>query len=444
MDMKSKNLLVLSLLSSITLGACNYEALGILRAPGEKADYFKDIYIQDKVALYNEYIDTVREFSNTIVDKYNRYYLDDCKVDNYAISPISIYSALAMASSITKDKTQEELLNVLHVSKEDLSSYYKYLFANLDGEYKAYGDEEYSSKSHLSNSIWVDKNLTTKSNALDVLADDMYCCSIKENFSGNINQANKNINDFIYKETNGFLDPKIELNPLTVFVLLNTYYLKSCWYGTYRGLDMSKQEYVFTNRDDTKVNTKFVEKQADAVRLNKQEKYSSIYINGYGDVRMYFIVPTSNNSIEDVFNKTTLDQVLEADYSHIDRDDTKEYYTTTYFPEFESNTDKDIKDLLIDMGVKELFRSPSKDFTPLTDEKDINVTMVKHITKLKVDKMGIEGAAVTLMAGETSSIPKNREKIYEELVVNKAFGYVITQANVPVFTGVVNKINKVQ
>ena len=67
-------------------------------------------------------------------------------------------------------------------------------------------------------------------------------------------------------------------------------------------------------------------------------------------------------------------------------------------------------------------------------------TRVQHVTDLTVDKTGIEGAAVTVVADEATSVPP-RETIYEDFVVDRAFGFLITDINnVALFSGAVNKL----
>ena len=70
-------------------------------------------------------------------------------------------------------------------------------------------------------------------------------------------------------------------------------------------------------------------------------------------------------------------------------------------------------------------------------------TKVQHVTDLTVDKTGIEGAAVTVIENDASALPPlpQRKKVYADCVLDRAFGFVITDRNnVQLFTGAVNKI----
>ena len=130
------------------------------------------------------------------------------------------------------------------------------------------------------------------------------------------------------------------------------------------------------------------------------------------------------------------------DYKSVDEEAKKEYVTRCLFPEFEASFKQDIKDILEkEMGIKELF-SDDCDFTNITDEDDICCGKVVHQTKLIVDKTGMEGAAVTIVAmGPTSAGPGEYEKVYQDFIIDRDFVFVISDysGNV-VFTGVIKNI----
>ena len=60
-----------------------------------------------------------------------------------------------------------------------------------------------------------------------------------------------------------------------------------------------------------------------------------------------------------------------------------------------------------------------------------------------MDKKGIEGAAVTViqMDGATSAGPGEYERVYEDFIIDRAFGFIITDPyDVTLFSGVVNSL----
>ena len=66
---------------------------------------------------------------------------------------------------------------------------------------------------------------------------------------------------------------------------------------------------------------------------------------------------------------------------------------------------------------------------------------VIHQSKLIVDESGIEGAAITYMPMNGTSAPEPLIDVYLDYIVDRAFGYVISDYNGTIlFSGVVNTI----
>ena len=78
----------------------------------------------------------------------------------------------------------------------------------------------------LTNSIWIDDDITLKDSGLDALRDDYYCYSYDVDFDDNNANANQAIKEFINYHTRGLINPDIKLSPLTFFVLMNIYMSK--------------------------------------------------------------------------------------------------------------------------------------------------------------------------------------------------------------------------
>ena len=91
-------------------------------------------------------------------------------------------------------------------------------------------------------------------------------------------------------------------------------------------------------------------------------------------------------------------------------------------------------------GIKDLFSIENCDLSPIFSD-DAYASSLRHIAKLKTDKKGIEGAAVTLLVtdGATSSPLYPIEK--QEFIVDRSFGFTVTDSHgICLFSGVVEKI----
>ena len=81
-------------------------------------------------------------------------------------------------------------------------------------------------------------------------------------------------------------------------------------------------------------------------------------------------------------------------------------------------------------------------FSNVTDEQ-IACDGVIHKCSIEVTEKGIEGAAVTVMATYGSEhVFDKYEKVYHDYIVDRAFGFVLTDSyGAVLFSGVVNSVN---
>ena len=132
--------------------------------------------------------------------------------------------------------------------------------------------------------------------------------------------------------------------------------------------------------------------------------------------------------------------INDNDYDRVDHELKEEYYTRCLFPEFDASFNGDITSILKEeYGLSEIFKDDKANFNKLTDE-NVYVKKIIHQTKLSVNKIGIEGAAVTIMAGAGSSGPSGYRTVYSDFIIDQSFGFIITRGNAVLFTGVVNNL----
>ena len=94
------------------------------------------------------------------------------------------------------------------------------------------------------------------------------------------------------------------------------------------------------------------------------------------------------------------------------------------FPEFEGGYEGDVSPVLKEeFGVEKLFDRKQSDLSALTGKTGgVYCTEAQHIATLKVDKKGIEGAAVFVLPGAGEAGPDEYEAVYEDFLVDRAFG----------------------
>lgn len=361
--------------------------------------------------------------------------------NNFAVSPISVYMALSLAAECANGDTRAELLSALGVSYEELQKHFPTLYRSLEAEYKR--GTKTTGMLNLTNSIWIDNDVSVKQPCIDELSNRYYTHSYSTDFQKD--DANKAIRSFIKKQTKGLIDKNFELDRETVFALINTVYLKTIWNEHGDDLALTSTEYEFTSKDGSTTQKHFLKGEYKAGKVYETETYSAFYTSTYHGYKIKFMLPKDGYNVDDIF---TADNIAEVnaiqDYNAFDRENNILYSTRCIFPEYKCGYDDDIKSVLKEkFGINKLFINPDEnpdgcDFSALTNMPCF-CPKVQHVTDLTVDKKGIKGAAVTIIApGATSPGPTD---VQLDFVINKAFGFIIADSqDVALFTGVVNNI----
>ena len=357
--------------------------------------------------------------------------------ENAVVSPISVYMGLSLAAASGAGETKEELLSALGVTEETLGKGVSVLWRSLNRELGKTGDIT------LSNGIWLDASTPFVEETLDVLAEDYYCNSYSADFAGDNDAANRALSKYIKEETNGLIDADLALSPETVFALVNTLYLKDTWneYGD----DIARtEERAFTQGNGEEVLRRLLQGDHSMGRAYEGETYTSFYTSTMHGFRITFLVPKDGVSLSEVMTAQNIAEVSsKEDWNATDEEHHIRYYTRCLFPEFEGDYAGDVSPVLKEeFGIEKLFDCNQSDLSALTGKMSaIYCTEAQHIAKLKVDKKGIEGAAVFVLPGAGEAGPDEYEQVYEDFLVDRAFGFVLTDSyNTTLFAGVIHEV----
>ncbi len=433
-----KKLLILS--SVFILSGCHthLNKMTLLREPvknTERYNYLDEDYLSFK--------DKLRGFSSRLSDSFvKREFKEN---SNITLSPLSIELCLGLAIRSASNNTREELLKAFDIDYDSFNQFYKMYFNQMSRE--IYSQDKLVSELLLTNSIWIDNDITLLDSGLDALRDDYYCYSYHADFNKDNRNSNKAIQEFIKDKTKGLINPKLKLSELTLLVLMNTLYLKDLWNDYGDNLQYVSKDIEFTNRDKSVSKKQLLDGYHFLGKTITTDDYSSFFTETDHGYRLYFVKPNEGKDLKDIFNKDTLNYVLDKN-NLIIKDDIKReiYHTECYFPEFKAECDLDLKDMLIeDFDVKDLFDIDKCDFTNLVNgDIAIYCQEVRHIAKLDVNKKGIEGAAITMMAMGGAAAPDEipYTDVYETFIVDKEFGYILTNSdNDVIFSGTVTNID---
>lgn len=357
--------------------------------------------------------------------------------ENAVVSPISVYMGLSLAAASSAGETKEELLSALGVTEETLGEGVSILWRSLNRELGKTGDIT------LSNGIWLDKSTPFVEETLDLLAEDYYCNSYSADFAGDNEAANRALSQYIKDETKGLIDADLALSPETVFSLVNTLYLKDTWneYGD----DIARtEERTFTQGNGEEVLRRLLQGDYSMGRAYKGENYTSYHTSTMHGFRITFLVPQDGATLSEVMTAQNIAEVsAREDWNATDEENRIHYYTRCLFPEFEGGCEGDVSPVLKEeFGVEKLFDRKQSDLSALTGKTSgVYCTEAQHVATLKVDRKGIEGAAVFVIPGAGEAGPDEYEAVYEDFLVDRAFGFVLADSyGTTLFAGVIHEV----
>ena len=321
--------------------------------------------------------------------------LDYLEPDKNAImSPASIFSALALVVECTNGNTRKEILDAIGMS-------YDILVTNYARFYQSLNQKEGSTnkiKRKLTNSIWLNKNYSFKEDCLSNLAKKYFCYSHSVDYN-NIDYVSKYISDFIAKQTNHFLKPELEIDAATVFLLLNTLYIKDAWNAFGDDLEYTDKVYPFKDSNNQILSRQFLKGEYKIGKAIYKDNYKQFYTKT-NEYTLTFIVPQNGNKIEDVFTSELISNVRKNEYvysNYISEEDQLEtYYTRCLFPEFSANSILPLIEIFESLGIHDLFDSLYADFSNISSDRLV-CSSATHYAKLVVDKKGIVGSAATII-----------------------------------------------
>lgn len=418
---------LLSITAAAGLASCSGGSASLLREPTV-------VSAEENEGSYTEIISSLRSFAANLGGDY---FSDED--DNAIISPVSVYMALALASECAGGDTKSEILNVIGTDGETLKSSVPALYSALNKTFKSDGKER--GRVMLTNSVWYDSGIKSlKTDCLDELAENYKAYSYQADFSSDNAAANKAVKNFVKEKTNKLIDCDWELSDETLLALINTLYIKDVWNTD--GDDLfSYGKADFLNADGKTENTTLYSAYYRSGKAAEAENCSYFYATTTSGFTLTFVKPDDGISVNSVLNAANIEKFLSGEYETVNDEKKEIYKTRCIFPEFELDTNEDISANLKNLGITDLFDKYTCDFSSVTDE-DVYCSKVRHAAKLNVDKTGIEGAAVTIVAMDGTSAGPDDEytTIYDNFILDRSFGLVVSYRNIPLFIGALNSL----
>ena len=364
---------------------------------------------------------------NTALAQLDRFFVDSSAVflsgeGNRLWSPVNAYVGLAMLSELTAGESQQQILDLLGANHIDVLR--KQTAAVFESAYFSDGKEI----SKLANSLWLREGLSCKGDALNALAY-YYYASV---YSGDLasDEIAQSIAAWLNQNTGGLLAeyPPQKLSLQTVFALYSTIYFQAQWADCFYP-QFSKQGIFHSLSGDR--NTTYMNKTY-TTGYYWGDSFGAVALDLNNGSRMWFILPDEGKTTADVLSEGQyMDMVLSINW-----EDWQPARVNLSVPKFDVSGKQSLIEGLKQLGVTDIFSIEKADFSPLTDDTQMFVDFINQAVRVQIDEEGVTGAAY-IEIGAAESAPPPGENV--DFVLDRPFLFVITNDNIPLFSGVVNE-----
>lgn len=353
----------------------------------------------------------------------------ELSTENVMISPVSILTALSMTANGAQGNTLSQMLSQFSPS-QGIDSLNESLQAWTVGLENTDGAEM-----KIANSAWFNEN------AEEISIEDAFLEKAETYYDAEIHQTAFNdnaameINDWVSDKTDGMI-PKIldQIPGDMVMYLINAAAFDAEWRKIYA--DHQIREGIFTDALGAEETVTMMNSEEDTYLEDKNATgFIKPYKSGYSFVAL---LPKEGMTPEEYME--TLDG---EHFLSILSDAKTDVSVMTTMPKFESEYEKELKDILIGMGMTDAFDTVNADFSKIAKPTvgNLYISQVLHKTYIAVDELGTKAGAVTSVgiANLAAVLPKETYTV----TLDRPFVYAIieNETNMPLFIGVVNHIN---
>jgi len=328
---------------------------------------------------------------------------------NTIVSPLSVGTALSLASSGAGGETRNAMAHALGLSGMDQNG----INLAYDSLYSALRTDDRKIQMVIANSIWADDEVVLKESFVKS-ASQCFGADIESTDMHNPDVIDK-INRWVSDKTFGKISTIADEDSVgKLLVLVNSFYFKGIWHNVFRTDMTREQAFFFNDGTEKKVRMMFQEEKYNYFETKDFQAVSLPY--GYGRISMYVFLPRSGMPLVQ-FNK-----LLTKDNWNSWLAQFRERQGRIGLPRFRQEWSMQLNEILkaMDMGI--IFDAHADFGGMVSTPEKISIDSVNHKTFIEVNERGTEAAAVTDMEAKEEE-PPGEEPF--TMIVNRPFFFAI-------------------
>ncbi|KAG9329592.1 hypothetical protein JZ751_003573 [Albula glossodonta] len=310
--------------------------------------------------------------------------LPDSQSENVFFSPLSVSVALSALSLGARGKTHQQLFeglgfNATDITPEEVSQAFQQIHENLNKK----TDVDLS----LGNALFINETFKLRPEFLESMKRYYHSDGFSVDFS-KTEETKEQINKYVEEKTKGKIPDIVnDVDPGTVMYLINYIYFKGKWAIPFN--PDNTQEDTFHIDENTSVPVQMmIEEDNFHVCYDEDISTHVLQLHYNESVAMVLALPEKGlKHLEEVVCRDHLRKWLRS---------VEETKYKVHVPKLSIETSYQLKDVLPDMGITEMFLDTA-DFSGISEKGNLIVSKVIHKATLDVDEAGATAAAATGM-----------------------------------------------
>ncbi|XP_040051554.1 hibernation-specific plasma protein HP-55 isoform X2 [Gasterosteus aculeatus] len=333
----------------------------------------------------------------------------DSEGKNIFFSPSSVSVALAALSVGARGDTHHQIFRGLGFNNSLLTQ------TDVDQSFQKLLKKTNDTSQDISEgtAVFVDNKFKAKPDFLETLMQSYLADGFTVDFTQTTDSANT-INKYVEDKTNGKIDKLVEdLDPSTVMYLISYIYYKGKWATPFD--PKRTKEDVFMLDENTKVPVQMMNEETLFDTYNDRAINTSVlHLPFNSSYSMLLLLPDDMSTLENAISPAHVTKWFKwmTSSKH-----------NVYIPKFSIKTSYKLNDVLMEMGMTDMFGDLSN-LSGISDGDKLCISEVVHQATLDVDEAGATAAAAT----GVGIVPKSVERI-PVLKFNRPFMVIIAQRN---------------